>query len=251
MWSHIISLSLKNKLLVLTGGLVVLLMGYRVFEELPIDVYPDINDPRVTIMTEAPGFAPEEVETLVTFPLESAFNGIPYVKRVRSSSGVGISVIFVEFEWGTDIYRARQLVTERLQAVVPNLPGGVEPPFMTPITSRLGEIIEYALVDDSGKYTAMDLRDIADWIIKFRLKAAGGIAPEGGGQEGGGGCPQEAPAAATPSQEQPGTQGAQHVGAPDVPVVRVEVEALQLGRQADLLEAGSHPAGRFSLPLGG
>jgi CzcA family heavy metal efflux pump len=176
MWSSVISFSLKNKLLVLVGAVVVLFIGYRVFEELPIDVYPDINDPRVTIMTEAPGFAPEEVETLVTFPLESAFNGVPQVKRVRSSSGVGISVIFIEFEWGTDVYRARQLVTERMQAVVPSLPDGVEPPFMSPITSRLGEIVEYALVDESGKYSALELRDIADWIIQFRLKAAGGIA---------------------------------------------------------------------------
>jgi CzcA family heavy metal efflux pump len=176
MWSKIISFSLKNNMLILAGAITVLILGYQVFQELPIDVYPDINDPRVTIMTEAPGFAPEEVETLVTFPLESAFNGVPFVKRVRSSSGVGISVIFVEFEWGTDIYRARQLVAERLQMVAPTMPDGVESPFMAPITSRLGEIVEYAMVDTTGKLSALELRDIADWIVQFRLKAAGGIA---------------------------------------------------------------------------
>jgi len=160
MWSKIISFSLNNKLLILAGALTVLIVGYQVFQELPIDVYPDINDPRVTIMTEAPGFAPEEVETLVSFPLESAFNGVSHVKRVRSSSGVGISVIFVEFEWGTDIYRARQLVAERLQTVAPTLPDGVELPFMAPITSRLGEIVEYAMVDTTGKLSALELRDI-------------------------------------------------------------------------------------------
>ncbi|MCH8124348.1 efflux RND transporter permease subunit [candidate division KSB1 bacterium] len=176
MWSKIISFSLKNKMLILASAFTVLILGYQVFQELPIDVYPDINDPRVTILTEAPGFAPEEVETLVTFPLESAFNGVPLVNRVRSSSGVGISVIFVEFEWGTDIYRARQMVTERLQMVVPTLPDGVEAPFMAPIISRLGEIVEYAMVDESGKLSSLELRDIADWIVQFRLKAAGGIA---------------------------------------------------------------------------
>lgn len=176
MWSAIISFSLKNQMLILAGAISVVILGYRVFQELPIDVYPDINDPRVTIMTEAPGFAPEEVETLLTFPLESAFNGIPFVTRVRSSSGVGISVIFVEFEWGTDIYKARQLVSERLQMVVPSLPDGVETPFMAPITSRLGEIVEYAMVDESGNLSALELRDIADWIVQFRLKAIGGIS---------------------------------------------------------------------------
>lgn len=176
MWSKIISFSLNNKMLIIAGAITILILGYQVFLQLPIDVYPDINDPRVTIMIEAPGFAPEEVETLVTFPLESAFNGVPFVKRVRSSSGVGISVIFVEFEWGTDIYRARQLIAERLQMAAPSLPDGVEPPFMAPITSRLGEIVEYAVVDNSGRLSNLELRDIADWIIQFRLKAAGGIA---------------------------------------------------------------------------
>ena len=176
MWSKIISFSLKNNMLILASAITVLILGFQVFQEMPIDVYPDINDPRVTIMTEAPGFAPEEVETLVTFPLESAFNGVPFVSRVRSSSGIGISVIFVEFEWGTDIYRARQLVAERLQMVAATLPDGVESPFMAPITSRLGEIVEYAMVDESGKLSSLELRDIADWIVQFRLKAAGGIA---------------------------------------------------------------------------
>jgi CzcA family heavy metal efflux pump len=174
MWAKIIEFSLKNRLFVLIAAVITLIWGYSLFQRIPVDLYPDINDPRVTILTEAPGWSPEEIEALVTFPLESAFNGTPFVTRVRSSSGIGISVVFIEFEWGTDIFKARQLVAEKLQTV--KLPAGVEAPFMAPITSRLGEIVEYALEDKTGKYSPMDLRDVADWIIRFRLKSVGGIA---------------------------------------------------------------------------
>lgn len=174
MWAKIVDFSLKNWLLILAAAILSLLVGYQVLSRMPVDVYPDITDPRVTILTEAPGWSPEEVETLMTFPMESVFNGMPYVKRVRSSSGIGLSVVIIEFEWGTDIFRARQIVAERLATV--NLPEGVETPFMTPIASRLGEIVEFALVDEQKKLTPLELRDLADWVISFRLQSAGGIA---------------------------------------------------------------------------
>ncbi len=176
MWSRIIAFSLRQTLLVLFVALLVIGLGVYTFGSLPVDVYPDINDPRVTILTEAHGWSPEEMETLVTFPLESAFNGMPFVKRVRSSSGIGLSVVFIEFEWGTDIFLARQLVSERLQLVTASLPEGVDPPVMGPITSRLGEILEYAVVDESGKHSSMTLRDINDWTVRYRLQSLGGIA---------------------------------------------------------------------------
>ena len=174
MWSKLVAFSLKNWLLVVAGALVALLAGYQVLSRMPVDVYPDITDPRVTILTEAAGWSPEEVETLVTFPLESVFNGMPFVKRVRSSSGIGLSVVIVEFEWGTDVFQARQIVAERLATV--KLPEGAETPFMTPIASRLGEIVEFALVDEKGALSPLELRDLADWVIRFRLQSAGGIA---------------------------------------------------------------------------
>lgn len=174
MWSKIVGFSLKNWFLVIAGTVVFLLVGFQALSRMPVDVYPDITDPRVTILTEAPGWSPEEVETLVTFPMESVFNGMPFVKRVRSSSGIGLSVVIVEFVWGTDVYRARQIVTERLATV--ELPEGAEAPFMTPIASRLGEILEYGLIDEKGELTQLELRDFADWVIRFRLQSSGGIA---------------------------------------------------------------------------
>lgn len=174
MWSRIVAFSLKNWFLILAASFLVLIVGYQVLSRMPVDVYPDITDPRVTILTEAPGWSPEEVETLVTFPLESVFNGMPYVKRVRSSSGIGLSVVIIEFEWGTDVFRARQIVAERLATV--KLPEGAEAPFMTPIASRLGEIVEFAVTDEQKKLSPLELRDLSDWVIRFRLQSAGGIA---------------------------------------------------------------------------
>lgn len=174
MWSKIVDFSLRNWFLVVAGALLALLVGARVVSQMPVDVYPDITDPRVTILTEAPGWSPEEVEALVTFPLESVFNGMPFVTRVRSSSGIGLSVVIVEFAWGTDVFQARQIVTERLATV--KLPSGAEAPFMTPIASRLGEIVEFALVDEHNTLSPLEMRDLADWVIRFRLQSAGGIA---------------------------------------------------------------------------
>ena len=128
MWSKITEISLNNRLLTIACSIVTVIIGFRIFDSAPIDVYPDINPPRITILTDAHGWSPEEMETLVTLPIESAMNGAPYVSRVRSSSAIGLSLVFVEFDWGMDIFLARQMVSERLQLVAPNLPHGVDAP---------------------------------------------------------------------------------------------------------------------------
>lgn len=176
MWSKITEVSLKNRLLVIACTIVAVIIGFRMFQSAPIDVYPDINPPRITVLTEAHGWSPEEMETLVTLPLESAMNGAPDVTRVRSSSAIGLSLVFVEFDWGMDIFLARQMVSERLQLVAPNLPKGVDAPIILPTSSLLGEIIEYALIDETGEFNEMEMRDLADWTIRYQLQSQGGIA---------------------------------------------------------------------------
>ena len=176
MWSKIIEFSLKYKLLVIVVAIAVTILGWQTFQSAPIDVYPDINPPRITVLTEAHGWSPEEMETLVTLPIESTMNGIPYVDRVRSSSAIGLSLVFVEFAWGTDIFLARQMVSERLQLIASNLPSSVDAPIILPTSSLLGEIIEYALVDETGQFGPMEMRDLADWIIRYQLQSQGGIA---------------------------------------------------------------------------
>ncbi len=176
MWSKITEVSLKNRLLVIACMIVAVIIGFRMFHSAPIDVYPDINPPRITVLTEAHGWSPEEMETLVTLPLESAMNGAPDVRRVRSSSAIGLSLVFVEFDWGMDIFLARQMVSERLQLVAPNLPEGVDAPIILPTSSLLGEIIEYALIDETGEFNEMEMRDLADWTIRYQLQSQGGIA---------------------------------------------------------------------------
>ncbi len=177
MWSKITESALRNKLLVICGLIAAIIIGIRMFQRAPIDVYPDINPPRITVLTEAHGWSPEEMEMLVTLPIESAMNGAPDVTLVRSSSAIGLSLVFVEFEWGMDIFLARQMVNERLQLVAPNLPEGVDAPIILPTSSLLGEVMEYALVDESEeKLDPMEMRDIADWEIRFRLQSQGGIA---------------------------------------------------------------------------
>ncbi len=176
MWSKITEVSLKNRLLTLACMVAVVIIGFRMFQSAPIDVYPDINPPRITILTEAHGWSPEEMETLVTLPIESSMNGAPYVARVRSSSAIGLSLVFVEFDWGMDVFLARQMVSERLQIVAPNLPEGVDAPIILPTSSLLGEIIEYALIDETGEFDEMEMRDLADWVIRYQLQSQGGIA---------------------------------------------------------------------------
>ncbi len=177
MWSKITEVSLRNRLPVIIGIIAAGIIGFRMFQDAPIDVYPDINPPRITVLTEVHGWSPEEMETLVTLPIESSVNGAPDVTRVRSSSAIGLSLVFVEFEWGMDIFLARQMVSERLQLVGPNLPEGVDTPIILPTSSLLGEIMEYALVDESDeKMDPMEMREIADWVIRFRLQSQGGIA---------------------------------------------------------------------------
>lgn len=174
MLNKIIRFSLDNRLAVLVVSVLLTLGGIYTASNMEVDVFPDLNAPTVVVMTEAKGMAPEEVERLVTFPVETAVNGATDVRRVRSSSTTGFSIVWVEFDWGTDIYKARQTVSEKLAVVKETLPQNVGTPTLGPQSSILGEVMIVNLTADT---TSMrQLRTIADWDIRPRLLAMGGVA---------------------------------------------------------------------------
>ena len=172
MLNKIIQWSIKNRLIVVIAACVLLVYGGIIAMRAPLDVFPDLTAPTVTILTESHGMAPEEVEALVSLPIEASMNGTAGVFRVRSNSAAGISIVFVDFNFGTDIYRARQLVTEKLGQV--RLPAGIRPPVLGPISSTMGEIM---LISMTSKTTSsMELRSLADWVIRPRLLGVPGVA---------------------------------------------------------------------------
>ncbi len=171
---RVIHWSLSNRLFVVVAALALCLYGSAVALRMPIDVFPDLTAPTVTVLTESHGLAPQEVETLVTIPIESAVNGATAVRRVRSSSSVGYSIVWVEFEWDTDIYIARQIVNEKLQLVNAQIPPDLGPATLAPISSIMGEILFLGLTSETR--SAMDVRDAADWLVRKRLLAVPGVA---------------------------------------------------------------------------
>ena len=174
MLNRIIRFSLNNRIVVLIAAVLLILGGTYTAVNMEVDVFPDLNAPTVVVMTEAKGMAPEEVERLVTFPVETAVNGATDVRRVRSSSTTGFSIVWVEFNWGTDIYRARQIVSEKLAVVGDALPSNVGKPTLGPQSSILGELMIIGLTADST--SLQDLRTLADWSIRPRLLSTGGVA---------------------------------------------------------------------------
>jgi CzcA family heavy metal efflux pump len=175
MLNKLIQFSLSQRPLILAFALLVFILGLKTARELPVEVLPDLTKPTVTILTEASGFSPEEVETLVTIPLENSLMGVTGVTRLRSVNDIGLSLVFIEFDWGTDIYQARQFVQERLAGASESLPESVSP-YMTPVASLMGNIMLVGLVDPTGTTEPRDLRTLADWTVAKRLQSIPGIA---------------------------------------------------------------------------
>lgn len=178
----IIKWALENRFIVVLAAAALFVWGTWRAVQMPVDVFPNLTAPSVTVIAEAHGKAPEEVESQITFPIETALNGASGVRRIRSSTGIGNAVIYVEFDWGTDIYRARQIVSEKLQLAMPRLPPDVPPPTMGPISSIMGEIMFVALT--SEEHSPVEVRSEADWVVRRRLMAVPGVSqviPIGGG----------------------------------------------------------------------
>src|SRR5882672_5453133 len=173
MFRFLVTQSLRNRLMVLAASTVLVLLGIFSAGRLPVDVFPDLNKPTVTILTESEGLAPPEVEQLVSFPIETQMNGVPGVTRVRSVSGIGLSIVYVEFDWGTDIYRNRQQIAERLSLIRAQLPPNTVPQ-IGPISSIMGQIVLVAMTSDQA--SAMEVREAADFAVRPRLLAIPGVA---------------------------------------------------------------------------
>ncbi|RZL89417.1 MAG: efflux RND transporter permease subunit [Variovorax sp.] len=175
MFKWLLHNSLRNRLLVIIGSVVLMAWGAFTLSRTPVDVFPDLNKPTVTIITEAGGMAAEEVEQLITFPLETTMNGLPGVETVRSVSSAGLSFLYVTFDWRTDIFRARQLVSERLASMEEGIAAGVTPR-MGPISSIMGEIMQIAIPVDTARISPMAVREYADWVLRPRLLSVPGVA---------------------------------------------------------------------------
>lgn len=173
MLNILIRWSLRNRAIILGVAILVLVLGYRTWRTLPVEVLPDLTKPTVTILVEAPGLAPEEAEALVTQPIENSLMGISGLTRLRTQTDIALSLVYVEFEWGTDIYKARQLVQEKLQAA--QLPEGIQP-YLAPVASLMGEILLIGVRSTDGKTAPMDVRTLADWTIRTRLQSISGVA---------------------------------------------------------------------------
>ncbi|MDH4283691.1 MAG: efflux RND transporter permease subunit [Gallionellaceae bacterium] len=177
MIGYIIQWSLRNRLFVVIGAVLLIVWGGYQTTRTPVDIFPDLTAPSVTVVTEAEGMASVDIESLVTFPIETALNGAPGVRRVRSSSKIGLSVITVEFAWGTDAYIARQIVAEKLQLANAALPQGIKAPVMAPAASIMGEIMFIALTNDkNGQHSTIALKNTADYVLRKRLLAVPGVA---------------------------------------------------------------------------
>ncbi|HEU4694241.1 MAG TPA: efflux RND transporter permease subunit, partial [Vicinamibacterales bacterium] len=180
---RLISWSIDHHWMVLILSVLLAGAGAWTARSMPVDVFPDLTAPTVTILAEGRGMAPEEMETLVTFPIEAAINGASDVRRVRSATAVGIAVVWVEFDWGTDIFRARQVVSEKLTLVSASLPPQVEQPILAPISSIMGEILFFAISSEGDDELA--LRTTADTLVRRRLLAVSGVSqvtPIGGAE---------------------------------------------------------------------